>query len=261
MSMGHSRRMGWWLALICATGLVLAAAALMPIVRHTSDSTKWVRCVKNLSQIGLALQNYEWDHGSLPPAFMVDKTGRPTVSWRVLILPYLDRDDLYRQIKLDEPWDSQHNLPLACLMPDIYRCPADTDAKGGETSYVAVAGSETLWPGAKGRRLPGTETPSSTILLVEVAHSGISWMEPRDLPFAVAAEGVNNVGKPGITCRHPCGGGDEPIKGVYDGYKPGVVGYRLSGANCLFANGAVRTVSDAVSPKTMVELLTVEKGH
>jgi hypothetical protein len=48
---------------------------------------------------------------------------------------------------------------------------------------------------------------------------------------------------------------------VYDGYKPGVVGYRLSGANCLFANGAVRTVSDAVSPKTMVELLTVEKGH
>jgi hypothetical protein len=98
-------------------------------------------------------------------------------------------------------------------------------------------------------------------VVVEVENSGISWMEPRDLPLAVAVKGVNKGGKSGITCRHPCGGGDEPISGVYDGYKPGTVGYRLFGVNCIFADGIVRTVSEAVSPRTMRDLLTVEKGH
>jgi prepilin-type processing-associated H-X9-DG protein len=85
-------------------------------------------------------------------------------------------------------------------------------------------------------------------------------MEPRDMPFAAAARGVTKGKKGGIVCCHPCGGGDEPIKCVYDGYKPWVVGYRLSGANCAFADGHVLTVSETVSAKTMGELLTAEDG-
>lgn len=254
MSIRYPRKFGWWLAGICAA---VAALVLMRVIQHMNEDVKKVYCSKHLQLIGYALQTYESAHGSLPPAFVTDKAGRPTVSWRVLILPYLGYDDLFRQIRLDEPWDSPHNLPLARLMPDEYRCPADTEAKEGETSYVAVTGAETLWPGAKGKRLRdlGGRSLTTTILLVEVAHSGISWMEPRDLPFEVAAKGVTNGGKSGVVCCHPCWGGDE---GVYNGYNPGVVGCRLYGANCLFAIGFVRTVSDAVSPETMAQLLTAE---
>jgi hypothetical protein len=34
------------------------------------------------------------------------------LSWRVKLLPYLEQDHLYRQFKLNEPWDSPHNQAL-----------------------------------------------------------------------------------------------------------------------------------------------------
>jgi hypothetical protein len=145
-------------------------------------------------------------------------------------------------------------------MPDTYRCPADTSAREGEASYVAVVGPQTLWPGATGRRLP-TMRMSRTILVVEAAGSGISWMEPRDLAFSAAAKGVARGARSGIVCCHPCGGGAEMVRGVYSGYMPAVVGYRLSGANCLFANGGTLTVSETVSPQVMTELLRVDPGE
>ena len=75
---------------------------------------------------------------------------------------------------------------------------------------------------------------------------------------ADAAAGVmkGRDGTPGLICRHPCGGGDEPISGVYYGRMPGAIGYRLCGVNCIF-EGAVLTASESVSPRTLLELLTV----
>jgi hypothetical protein len=248
----------WWVAGVCVAVLVFTIMVFPPIVQHIVEDQKWMHCDQNLKNIGLAIQNYEQEHGSLPPAYLTDRNGQPTLSWRVLILPYFGYDDLYRQIKLDEPWNSPHNLRFARRMPLDFRCPSDSDAKEGETSYVAVIGPETLWPGAESKAIPDLNSTSRTILLVEVADSGISWMEPRDLPFGVAAQGVAKGVEAGLVGRHPCGGGDEPFQGVYDGYKPAVFGYRLYGANCLFADGFVLTVSEKVSPKTMSELLRVE---
>lgn len=211
----------------------------------------------NLQQIGSALEFYAEEHGSLPPAYIRDKAGRPILSWRVLILPYLGREDLYRQAKLDEPWDSPRNLRLARQMPEIYHCPAQTAAKEGETSYLAVVGERTAWTGSQGRPLPKSPTFPGTILVLEATGYGISWMEPRNLPFADAAVGVTKGrGKPGLICRHPCGGGEEPIKGVYDGYRPWDIGYRLCGVNCVSAAGHVFSISESVSPRTLIELLT-----
>ena len=255
------RRKAWWLAALCVAALTLATPMLLPGVHRARQAGNWATCSSNLSMIGLALLNYDSQYGSLPPAYVADKAGKPLLSWRVLILPFLDRGDLYSQVRLDEPWNSPHNLLLAPLMPRVFRCPADTDAREGETSYVAVVGPGTLWPGAEGRRRPGLGyTMPGTIMVVEAADSGISWMEPRDMPFAVAAKGVVRGAKSGIACRHPCGGGDEPIEGIYSGYIPEAVGYRLFGANCLFADGGSWTVSETVSPQVIAELLTVPEG-
>ena len=49
---------------------------------------------------------------SFPPAYTADKDGKPLLSWRVLILPYVEQNELYKQFHLDEPWDSEHNKPL-----------------------------------------------------------------------------------------------------------------------------------------------------
>jgi hypothetical protein len=49
------------------------------------------------------LRGYHDEHRTLPPHAVFDKAGRPLLSWRELILPYLEQEDLYQQFKLDEP--------------------------------------------------------------------------------------------------------------------------------------------------------------
>ena len=49
--------------------------------------------------------------------------GKPLLSWRVHILPFLEEGELYKQFRLDEPWDSEHNRKLIEKMPDAYADP------------------------------------------------------------------------------------------------------------------------------------------
>ena len=57
------------------------------------------------------------------PSNIRDKDGRPLLSWRVAILPYLEESKLYDEFHLDEAWDSDHNIQLLSKMPPIYSCP------------------------------------------------------------------------------------------------------------------------------------------
>jgi RNA polymerase sigma factor (sigma-70 family) len=108
--------------------------------------------VNNLKQILLAIHNYADANGHLP-ADIRDKDGKPLLSWRVQLLPYLEQDNLYKQFKRDEPWDSEHNLKLLAHMPPVYRVgiePKDST----HTYYQAFAGPGTpLHPtvGPRGR--------------------------------------------------------------------------------------------------------------
>ena len=69
-------------------------------------------CMNNLKQIGLALAEYEAANGRLPPAAVFDKQGKAMHSWRTLILPYLERPDLYQAYNFREPWDGTNNSTL-----------------------------------------------------------------------------------------------------------------------------------------------------
>jgi hypothetical protein len=263
VSTGQSRKRRWWLGAILAGISAIAILSLLAcFFQDMREGQQWLECHKNLKLIGLALQNYQRQYGSLPPAYLSDKAGRPMLSWRVLILPDLGRDDLYRQIRFDEPWDGPSNLRLARQSPDVYHCPAHTSAKVGETSYLAVVGAGTAWTGSQGRPLTTPTRELGTVLVAEAGGHGISWMEPRDLTFADAAAGVTRgEEKAGLVARHFCGGGEEPIEGVYSGYRPWAVGYRLRGANCLFTSGFVYTVAETVPPATLLELLTAETAQ
>src|SRR5688572_9177285 len=65
----------------------------------------------NLKQLALALHNYHDTIGKMPQD-IVDKDGKPLLSWRVHLLPYMEEDHIYKQFKLDEPWDSTTNKAL-----------------------------------------------------------------------------------------------------------------------------------------------------
>ena len=134
----------------------------------------------NLKQIALAFHNFNDVNGELPTnQFSADK--KPLLSWRVQILPYIEQDQLYKQFKLDEPWDSDDNKKLIDQIPDLY-VPVRGKAEKGMTFYQTFTGKH-------GWMRPGTNLPAgfpdgtSNTLLVAEAAKPVIWTKPDDMDF------------------------------------------------------------------------------
>ncbi len=76
---------------------------------------------QNLKQIMLAVYNYESVYKEMPTRGNNSRDAKSLLSWRVALLPYLEQVQLYNKFKLDEPWDSEHNLALLKEMPAVYK--------------------------------------------------------------------------------------------------------------------------------------------
>ncbi len=140
------------------------------------------------------LAQYETLNGTLPPAAITDKGGKPLLSWRVAILPYVERNDLYLRFHLDEPWDSPHNLGLLEAMPILYACPSDRTLARGMTGYLAVIGPETVFtPDLKPVKLDDIADGLDGTLLLSESRRGVPWTKPEDLPFDTNAP-LNGLG-------------------------------------------------------------------
>lgn len=221
-----------------AIGIIWAmlAALLLPAPSGAPEAPRRSQCSNNLKQIGLALYNYHDQYGSFPPAYIADENGRPVHSWRVLILPFLEQQPLYDQYRFDEPWDGPNNRRLHGLAMPVYHCPGGPPSRA--TNYLAVIGPRTVWQGQKTTRLSDiADGSSNTLLVVEVAKSGIHWMEPRDLHVLQMARGINPKAGQGISSIHPgC-------------------------ANVSFADGSVRFLPDDFPPDLLDSLLSIDGGE
>jgi hypothetical protein len=161
------------------------AAALVSVpVFQARDAARRTQCVNNLKQIGLAMHNYLATHGSFPPAYSASKDGKPLLSWRVHILPFVEEEALYKEFRQDEPWDSPHNKALIPRMPKTYACPSASKAAvaEGKTSYLTPRGPGTIFPGPVGIKIKDvTDGTSNTIMVVEAADDlAVIWTKPED---------------------------------------------------------------------------------
>ena len=135
----------------------------------------------NLKQIGLAMHNYEAVHGVLPPAAICDKKGKPLLSWRVAILPFIEQENLYKQFKLDEPWDSEHNKKLAKTLINVYSLPY-MDPKP-ETHYRVFVGNGAAFDMVQGARFAQISDGTSNTLFVFEATDATPWSKPDEIEF------------------------------------------------------------------------------
>jgi hypothetical protein len=170
-----------WVGVAClGAGL---AGGMIDRVERMREATARVYC--NLGSLSVAFHNYQEAHGRLPPAVVYGYDGKPLLSWRVLILPYIEQEALYKEFKLDEPWDSEHNKKLLARMPRLYAPPW--------TKYVKVPPHHTVLhvlvgPGTPferdGLRIPDDfpDGPSNTVLFVE-AGDPVPWTKPEEIPF------------------------------------------------------------------------------
>lgn len=195
--------------------------AMDAALRRVKIAAQRMMSSNNLKQIGLALENYVSDHINFPPAAITDKAGKPLLSWRVAILPYIDQEDLYKQFKLDEPWDSNHNKKLLAKMPKQF------GDKGTETAYRAFTGKGTVFEeGVEVRSSSINDGTSNTAVVVETSDT-VPWTKPDEVPYDPA--------KPLPKF------GEKPFEG---------------GFHVLFADGSVRFLSSKTTEKTIRAIIT-----
>ena len=215
--------------------LGLGAAILVPAILSAREAARKSQCQCRFKQIGLALQNYLAAHGTFPPAYTVDPTGKRMHSWRALILPSFEGGS-GAQYDFSVPWNDPKNRS-GLLDVSTYCCPSDQEFPG-PTNRAVVVGAETMWPGTAGR-LPSEikDGLSNTFAAVEVVGGNIPWQQPVDLEFARLDMKINPPSDDGIACRHP------------------------KGANFLLADGSVRFIKSDIKPDLLRALLTAAGGE
>ncbi len=232
---------GFLLLSFCAVSL------LGPAIFTSREAARRAICVENLRRLGLALHNYHDAFGSFPPAYDSGPDGTPWHSWRMHTLPYLwCYSSVYDRYNLNEPWNGPNNSKLAGECPQEFRCPSELGQGPPKTSYVAVVAPGTAWPSTRGVRLDEIESPENTILLVEVADSGIHWMEPRDMTLQEALRGVPSRPGRGISSWH------WRSKGFF---------WNTEGAtHVLMADGSVCVLPESTSGDTLKSLFQLDGG-
>jgi hypothetical protein len=213
-----------------------AMAPRSPVFSSTTEAPMRAATENNLKIIGLALHSYHDTNGALPGGF-ADKTGKPGLSWRVAILPFIEQGALYKQFKLDEPWDSEANKKLIPMMPKDY-APPHTNTNG-YTFYRGFTGPNTWLPPQQptqpGQALRGvritdmTDGTSNTIMVAE-AYDPVIWTKPDELQFV-----PNSLPKLG---------------GVFS-----------NGFMALMADGSVKFFRGTISPKTLANLIQINDGN
>lgn len=139
-----------------------------------------------LKKIVLAMQNYESAFGGLPPAKPhLSPEGKPRLSWRVLILPFLDEANLQAKFKLDEPWDSPNNKALLNQMPSVFKEPGSSEKS--KTNLIKVAGPHTIYNQTAGPALSRITDGGLSVLLYETSsEQPVPWTKPDDFEIDLA---------------------------------------------------------------------------
>ena len=145
-------------------------------------------------------------------------------------MPDLGHNELYRQFRLDEPWNSPHNTQLLAQIPPAFQSPERFDDK---TNYLGVAGTGQALGGTSGIA-PGAikDGLANTLVVVEVDEERAAfWTAPEE--FVAAA----------------------------DAPRSGLGGLRSDGVFVLLGHGQVMRVGPDLPDDQFLALLSVAGGE
>jgi hypothetical protein len=212
----------------------ITTGALLPAVQSARAAARRVQSQNNMRQLILAGLNYESAYRYYPPAYTASEDGKKLLSWRVHILPFIEQNALYKQFKLDEPWNSPHNIALLEQMPDLFRSPV-SNAKKGMTVYRGVGGKQGVFRSPIAKSNKGTsianviDGTSNTIYLVEASDElAVEWTKPSD--------------------------GLDPES--FDAAK--LFGLYPDGTSIAMCDGSVRFVENSTDPETLKKMMTIQ---
>jgi hypothetical protein len=174
------------IAIVCALAALSAQSVSLaqPPAPSPAEARRINASRANLKAIWGGMSHYCEKHGRYPARAILDATGKPLLSWRVSLLPFLGQEELYKQFKLNEPWGSPTNKRLVLRMPAVFRSPDDT-SRQPLTSYLVPVGNGTAFGGKIGiRRADITDPPHITIMIVVADEDRrVLWTQPEDLAY------------------------------------------------------------------------------
>ncbi len=203
---------------------------LLPAIQASRNAAFQVQAANNLKQLGLSMHNFESAFKTLPASSGLDDDGEPMISWRVAVLPFLGENQLYNEFKLDEPWDSDHNIALLERMPAVFKHP-DRETEAGYTVYQVVVGDDTIFQLKEPTKFSQiTDGLSNTVMIVETdAERAVPWTAPQDYELDV----------------------ENPAAGLF------VEGF----CYMLFGDGHVQKIADSVDVETIKAMFTRSGGE
>ena len=159
----------------------LLAGLLAPAIQQARDAARRTQCANNLKLIGLGMFSHRTARQSFPDAAIKSKDGKPLLSWRVAILPYIDQKPLYDKFKLDEPWDSPTNKALIELIPPSYVCPGG-ELQKGKTTYRLISAGKSAYKDGKRVSDSALSTMGGPVAVPLVVDAGdehaVAWTAP-----------------------------------------------------------------------------------
>jgi len=222
------RHQGFTLIELLVVIAIIAAllGLLVPAVQKVREAAARLQCKNNLKQIGLALHNYHDAELSFPPGYIAfgpyydgATDTAPGWGWAAFILPYLEQDNLYRQINFGQPIQSS---PAAQVVVKLYWCPSEPTVPGAfpvpdafgsplvlaaPSSYAACVGGDesgttdatglgVFYRNSRTRITDITDGTSNTILIGEKAWSNANGIWAGAVPGGVIRRGPYNPCQP-----------------------------------------------------------------
>jgi prepilin-type N-terminal cleavage/methylation domain-containing protein len=269
--MSRSARKGFTLTelLVCIGIIAVLMALLLRSVRRVREAPARMKCQNNLKQLMLAFRNYQSTHNSdfapstgssnssdsqfLPPGCIGrGKTPEERLSWMVALLPYVEEDNLYRQLDLTKGYAG--NFPAVQIEIHTFLCPESMPVKDALTGYVAMSGigtdAATQPAGAPGNGFMGYDRLTSLAMIGDKdgLSNTIALMETRF-----------NVGpwaRGGPSTLRGFDPADLPVIG--DG-RP--FGGHQQGINAAMADGSIRFLRSSIDPKKLAAAITIDGGE
>ncbi|QEL20090.1 DUF1559 domain-containing protein [Limnoglobus roseus] len=215
----------------------VALGLMLPAVQKVREAAARAKSSNNLKQLAIAFHAYHDVNGKMPTN-VYDKNGKAMLSWRVHLLPYVEQDNLYKQFKLDEPWDSDNNKKLIEKMPKVFEVPNARATEVGKTFYqgftCAKGTSPRSWfindPAARTSFANITDGTSNSIMIVEAAEA-VEWTKPADVVY-------------------------DPKKDV-----PKLGGHSSGGFSVAMGDGSVRFIRDTIAQTALKAAITIDGGE
>jgi prepilin-type N-terminal cleavage/methylation domain-containing protein len=284
------------LVVIAIIGVLLGL--LLPAVQSARAAARRMQCANNLKQIGLGAQGYLSQSKEFPPSSRLHKTDDfPGISWRVLILPYVEQATMLQEIKPLPSGGASNWNPRFVSLP-TYVCPEAEVPVDSNTyklaSYTAIAGAGrnnerldleddncgdmdvdgVMFPGGRIKVGMVQDGLSNTMLVGERLTAHWDWMtgatRTGNPPDSMCSESAKNI-------RYPINA--DPLKFGYDAMDdeaasavpagtPKMLFNDLQfgsthhgGAHFVFGDGSARMLSDTIDFTVYADLATRDGGE